>query len=194
MFLAASGSSAQARWLQDQGLDVCSGQTQTVQAGIDMKRGGKQVLARGGKCGPGGDLAERGNDGNDAGFSNGFGGTFENSIEHVDSGIGGKCSRLHRFGECGNEEGLAAGRGQRRYDTIGAETISIGFDDRAAFSRTHQLGQGPPVRRNAVEVDDEHAGRMRWDLVKDVLHDDLARAFPMFARGGPDAAHCSGIW
>ncbi len=87
------------------------------------------------------------------------------AVEHVDRGIARPGARAPRFGDIGDEKGLAAGLGKLRSDRLETEPIGIGLDHGAAFDGEQLAGKRAPVRLDGIEINGQRPAGLRVVLV-----------------------------
>ena len=143
-------------------------QPEPVHAGVDMDGGAAVPPRAAAEHVPFGKLVEVADHGPAIDLGVGLAGILEEAVEHIDRGRGGDGAADHPgFVQRRDEEGLAAGVGQRARHLFCAAAIGIGLDHAGAFGRHRGLFQLAPVGDDGVEIDGEDAGRagMRRRLV-----------------------------
>ena len=129
----------------DDGLRFRKRQPEPVHAGVDVDGGAAGPAGAAAEHVPFGELVEIADHRPAIDLGVVLAGVLEIAAEHIDRGLRHGRAHLARFLEGGDEEGLAAGAGQRPRDLFGAAAIGVGLDHAehsagtAVFSSLRQL-------------------------------------------------------
>jgi hypothetical protein len=128
-------------------------------AGIELQRGGQIATKSLGRLGPGVDLLERIEHGDNAGFCANAFATRQQAIEHIESGIFCQMrAQDQRLAEMGHEEIAAAFIKESLCNLLGPEPIGIGLDHRA-HGAAGNLAQTGVIGADRTKIDSQHARR-----------------------------------
>ena len=134
---------------------------ETVHAGVNVDRRSAAPALSGDEGVPLGELHGAVDDRLHVEFGERIRSLGRKAVEHVNRGFTRPAAGAARFGNVGNEEGLAAGFNQPRRDRLEAKAIRVGFDDRAALDGKKPARQRLPIVRNRIEIDGQRAAGLR---------------------------------
>ena len=135
-------------------------EAEPVHAGVDLDGGAATPTRAPAKHVPFGEFVEVADHGPAVDPGIGLAGVLEEAIERIDRSLRQRRAHGSRFVQRGDEECLAAGRGERAGDRFDAAAIGIGLDHAGAFGRHGGLLQLAPVGDDGVEVDGQDPGRV----------------------------------
>ena len=136
---------------------LLDGEAEPVHAGVDVERGTAGKAGRRNEVIPFGEFDQAVDHRPRIGVDEALSGGMGKSVEHIDHRLARDGAHAPCFGQMRDEEGLAAGAGQRRGDLIDAAAIGVALDHRGAFARRHPGVQHLVVGDDGAKIDGQDA-------------------------------------
>ena len=136
---------------------LARGDAEAVHAGVDMQRRAAAPIVGGDEGIPFRKLGDAVDHRARVEFDERRAAARRETVEHIDDRLGRDRTHASRFGEIGDEKGLAAGLGELRRDRFEPAAIGVGLDHGGAIDGDDPARQRAPIDLDRREIDRERA-------------------------------------